>query len=182
MGKIIHNGITYANVNFGMGRGMSPVSETSLVPVLTGDNPNVISSGYDYNAPAWHVFDGTDSSWVSQLSYSANSRYVGYKFNTPVLCNKIKIIYINDHAYFPYQYPARYMIQGSLDNGTTWEDIFEDFWTPDDGTGTITRTREVTFENSTEYNAYRLLFALVGPDNQNFLVLAELQFIQVVYG
>ena len=164
------------------GSGIVPLSQTSLIPLLSADSPNVISSGYAFDAPAWHAFDGLETVWVSNLNTSPNTRYIGYKFSEPVLCNKIKLLYKNEHAYFKDQYPARYKIQGSNDNGTTWTDIYEDFWVPVETGSPTTAIRELTFENSTAYSCYRLLFGLIGPDNMNYLVLGELNFYQVVYG
>ena len=183
MGKLIHNGITYANINYEIGPGLYPVQNIDLIPVKPTDNTNIIYSGsYSSGTTGYRAFDGDiNTSWASQSSTTAGARYVGYKFSEPVLCNKYTIAYNNSGSWFLQQYPNTYVIQGSNDDGVTWVDLYDDIWVlTSDPSAVVYRTR--TFENDTAYKWYRFLINKAGSSGSDYCLITEITLYQAIYG
>lgn len=160
-----------------------PKEIIDLIPEKATDNTNIVYSGYSesWGGQPYYAFNGEknvgDQSWISQSSYVADSQYIGYKFDTPVLCNMYRLYYANSNSFFQSQRPTRFAIQGSNNNGEDWETIYEDSWDTvyDDSVKVLERT----FINDTEYSWYRFLMHYSG-DDQYCLVL-EIELLQAVY-
>ena len=156
------------------------ISETDLIPVKPSDNTNIIYSGSSYSGYPYQAFDGNiNTSWVSNGSFTADARYIGYKFSEPVICNKYKIGYNNSGGWFASQKPALFTLQGSNDDGTTWEDIYVDSWLEKTDPG-IPVYHETSFNNENAYKWYRFLIYATGGNE--FCIISEITMYIVLYG
>lgn len=100
------------------------------VPVMTANDApygEVISDTLD--TYTWRVFDKNDATRGATTNPSglpADSRYIGYKFSTPICIQKIK-----QHQGDVGAYALSYVIEGSND-GTIWEAVSETLYTTND--------------------------------------------------
>ena len=156
------------------------ISETDLIPVKATDNTNIIYSGTAYSGYPYRAFDGSvNTSWVSNASTTADARYIGYKFSEAVICNKYKISYNNPGGWFGSQRPTLFTLQGSNDDGTTWDDIYVDSWLEKTDPG-VPVYHETYFNNENAYKWYRFLIYATGGNE--FCIISEITMYKVLYG
>lgn len=96
----------------------------SLVPIMTSDTtPSGVafaSSVYNSDYPAWHAFDGseTSSQWNSRTNESGS--YIGYSFVQPVVVKSIEYIKIANASGYAQNIGIKF--QGSNDQ-QNWTDL-----------------------------------------------------------
>ena len=106
-------------------RGFSNVSGVldCLALSYTNNNEMIYNNQYAGDSPAYAVSVKDESYW---LTPDPTNSYIGYKFSAPVVVNAYEMRARNNgNNYDISQSPRYWIIQGSNDDGVTWENVFE---------------------------------------------------------
>lgn len=145
-----------------------------LVPLMTSattPSGEVISSS-TYSAtvyPDWKAFDGiSNEGWTPAGSDTVNNAYVGYKFTAPKIVRHMSIL-TNSNATYTYLKTAR--LEGSNDDFATFDVVKNNI-----DLGGADHF-EVSFENDTAYESYRLVITELGSGAvMENIIVYEIQF------
>lgn len=137
---------------------------TPLVPTLSADDGNIISSPSITGGEAFQAFDNNDS---TQWIVSSINAYIGYKFETAKVVKKVEYypwIYDNEG------YDSTIYIQGSND-GSTWNNVHS-FSNPKKSSLT-----NISFDNETAYKQWRFSTKSLAYNGKTYYTrLNSLQF------
>lgn len=116
----------------------------ALIPTMTSATTpsGVASASTEYSTgayPAWKAFDNDNNTYWNSAVGSMSNQWLQYQFPNPVVANRIKI---------QAGSAISYTLQGS-NNGIDFVNLSE-------GTLTVLGTHEISFDNTTAYQYYRL--------------------------
>ena len=144
------------------------------VPTMTSaTTPSglVISSGYQADGPAFHVFDGNITSLVFYTT-AATGRYVGYQFTENVCIKKISYQGEGGDSYF---LGFTFYIDASAD-GSSWNELGSYTLTASQHLASKTTPFSATLPNNNKYSYYRLRCNKSNYNYNNRFQVGELQF------
>lgn len=159
--------------------GSTPVI-TDLIPTpTTSASTEPFADSYYSSAQVdmrpWCAFDKTLTNYWA--SADGTNHYIGYKFASAVVVNRISMqLRIDDPSFSLGQAPIRWVVEGSNDDGTTWETVNESgyYW------ASYQDSHIYDFENTTAYKWWRVRATAV-QNGQRIFGLAELGFYNVSY-
>lgn len=149
---------------------------TDLIPTpATSATTNIISNGYGADQPEWHAFDKDESTfWASNNGYQSE-KYIGWKFDSPVVVNRVTMTNRDDADWAVKQSPKTWWVEGSNDDGTTWDTICGKVYT---GWSYASETYTHDFINTVAYKWWRV--RIVNMINSgDYCCLSELDFYHV---
>lgn len=162
------------------GGGDTPVITDLISTPTTSSSAEPFADSYYSSAQVdmrpWCAFDKTLTNYWASAENGTN-HYIGYKFASAVVVNRISMqLRIDDPSFSLGQAPIRWVVEGSNDDGTTWETVNESgyYW------ASYQDSHIYDFENTTAYKWWRVRATAV-QNGQRIFGLAELGFYNVSY-
>ena len=145
-----------------------------LVPTLTTTSSNVISSGDYSGQPSWKLFDGDNSTpWSADSAYLSGGAYVGYKFDTAKVINRLGYI----KRYESSASNQVWKVQGSNDNFVSDTHDLSNEFTVITASDQDKSWHYVNFNNVDSYLSYRV-YEISNNNNGLNPSFMELQFYE----
>lgn len=172
---VIYQGLMVSPVQ---GGGTPIITDLISTPTTSASTEPFADSYYSseqVDMRPWCAFDKTlENYWASA---DGTNHYIGYKFASAVVVNRISMqLRIDDPSFSLGQAPIRWVVEGSNDDGTTWETVNESgyYW------ASYQDSHIYDFENTTAYKWWRVRATRV-QNGQRIFGLAELGFYNVSY-